>query len=173
MRNWLTGGFRMKKLWAPWRVAYIRSSKKGCFLCEALRSKHPKKVHILERSDRAFTIMNLYPYNSGHCMVAPIRHIGDYTRLNDNEIHDMHRLLMRILEAMKRVFTPQGFNVGMNLGEVAGAGVVDHVHTHVVPRWLGDTNYMPVIANTKVVIDSLENTYDLLKEALDKIDTLQ
>ncbi|MBN2620072.1 HIT domain-containing protein [candidate division WOR-3 bacterium] len=163
----------MEKLWAPWRIEYIRSTKKGCFFCAALKAKDLSRVFVLERSDRAFTIMNRFPYNSGHLMIAPIRHTGTFEHLDNEEILEMHRLLNRSLEAMKSIFQPQGFNIGVNLGEVAGAGVVGHVHMHVVPRWQGDTNYMPILADTKVVIESLNNTYDLLKNALNKIDNLQ
>jgi ATP adenylyltransferase len=144
----------MEKLWAPWRIEYIRRTEKGCFFCAA------------------FTIMNRFPYNSGHLMIAPIRHLGTYEHLDSQEIVAMHRLLCRALQVMKNVFRPQGFNIGMNLGEIAGAGVVGHVHMHVVPRWQGDTNYMPVIADTKVVIESLDNTYQLFKQALNKMDNL-
>lgn len=163
----------MEKLWAPWRIEYIRSTTKGCFFCTALKAKDPAPVLVLERSDAAFTIMNRFPYNSGHLMIAPVRHTGDYEHLDNKEIVEMHRLLNRALQAMKMIFHPQGYNIGVNLGEVAGAGVISHVHMHVVPRWQGDTNYMPVLADTKVVIDSLDNTYRLFKQALDKIDKHQ
>jgi ATP adenylyltransferase len=160
----------MEKLWAPWRIEYIRSTKKGCFFCSALKAQDPARVFVLERSDRAFTIMNRFPYNSGHLMIAPVRHTGIFEHLDNEEILEMHRLLNRSMEAMKSIFQPQGYNIGVNLGEVAGAGVVGHVHMHVVPRWQGDTNYMPVLANTKVVIESLDDTYKLFKQALKKID---
>jgi ATP adenylyltransferase len=163
----------MDKLWAPWRSEYIRSSTTGCFLCEALKAKDPVPVLVLEQSNTAFTIMNRFPYNSGHLMIAPVRHTGDYEHLDNQEIVEMHRLLSRALKAMKAVFHPQGYNIGINLGDVAGAGVVGHVHMHVVPRWQGDTNFMPVLADTKVVIESLDNTYKLFKQALAKLDRLQ
>jgi ATP adenylyltransferase len=163
----------MERLWAPWRIEYIRSTAKGCFFCSALKAKDPVRMLVLERSDIAFTIMNRYPYNSGHLMIAPVRHTGIYEHLDNREVIEMHRLLTRAMQAMKIVFHPQGFNIGINLGEVAGAGVVGHVHMHVVPRWQGDTNYMPVLADTKVVIESLDDTYKLFHQALKKIDTLQ
>lgn len=163
----------MDKLWAPWRIEYIRSMAKGCFLCAALKARDPAPVFVLERGELAFTILNRFPYNSGHLMIAPVRHTGTYEDLDSQEIVEMHRLLNRSLKTMKMVLHPQGFNIGINLGEVGGAGVVDHVHIHVVPRWQGDTNYMPVLADTKVVIESLDNTYRLFKQTLDKIDTLQ
>ncbi len=160
----------MKKLWAPWRIEYIRSTSKGCFFCNALKAKDPTKVLVIEQNNSAFTILNRFPYNSGHLMIAPLRHTGNYEHLHDQEIVDMHRLLTRALQAMKTIFKPQGYNIGVNLGEVAGAGVVDHVHMHIVPRWQGDTNFMPVLADTKVVIESLDNTYKLFKDALGKLD---
>lgn len=162
----------MDKLWAPWRIEYIKNITKGCFLCAALKSKSMEKVLVIEKNDTAFTIMNRFPYNSGHLMIAPVRHIGEYEHLNNQEIVDIHRLLVRAMQAMKKIFHPQGYNVGMNLGEVAGAGVKGHVHVHIVPRWQGDTNFMPILADTKVVIESLDNTYKSFKRALKKLDTL-
>jgi ATP adenylyltransferase len=163
----------MEKLWAPWRIEYIRNISKGCFFCRALKAKDQAKALVVEKNKSAFTIMNRFPYNSGHVMIAPMRHTGDYEHLKTQEIMDMHRLLVRAIRAMKSIFTPQGYNIGVNLGEVAGAGVVDHVHMHIVPRWQGDTNYMPVLADTKVVIESLDNTYKLFKNALKRIDVLK
>jgi ATP adenylyltransferase len=138
-----------------------------------LKAKDRAKALVIEQNDSAFTIMNRFPYNSGHVMIAPLRHTGDYEHMKDHEVIDMHRLLTRAIQAMKSIFKPQGYNIGVNLGEVAGAGVVDHVHMHIVPRWQGDTNYMPVLADTKVVIESLDNTYKLFKNALQKIDVLK
>ncbi|HEC78299.1 MAG TPA: HIT domain-containing protein [candidate division WOR-3 bacterium] len=160
----------MKNLWAPWRIEYIHNPGKGCFFCDGLKSKDYKEALIVEKGESAFTIMNRYPYNSGHLMVAPIRHIGKLELLDDAEVLELHRLLTRAMRAIKRVMKPQGFNIGINQGEVAGAGVVGHIHIHLVPRWQGDTNFMPVLADTKVVIEALVKNYDNIKQALYKLD---
>ncbi len=161
----------MKKLWAPWRFEYICSTQKGCFFCKSLKSKNPAKALLLRKDKYAFIIMNLYPYNNGHIMIAPRRHVGYYEKLKSYELDAMNKLLTQALKAMKTAMRPQGFNIGINQGAVAGAGVIDHIHIHCVPRWQGDTNYMPVLADTKIVSDSLKNTYTLLLQALNKIKT--
>jgi len=159
----------MKKLWAPWRFEYLGIPQKTCFFCKSLKAKVPAKVLLLEKNKHALAIMNRYPYNNGHVMIASQRHLGFYEKLKDYEIKAMNELLIRVIKALKMTMKPQGFNIGINQGAVAGAGVLDHIHIHCVPRWPGDTNYMPVIANTKVVSDSLKNTYRLLKSALKKL----
>ena len=162
----------MERLWAPWRVTYIRNPGKGCFFCKGLQSKDPRKALIIEKSKYAFTIMNRYPYNNGHLMISPVRHIGSLEQLNDNEVLDLYHLLNRAMKALKISLTPQGFNIGINQGRIAGAGVIDHMHIHLVPRWQGDTNFMPVLADTKVVSESLLQTYDKIKEGLNHLDNL-
>lgn len=159
----------MEKLWAPWRVEYIRNPGKGCFLCEGLRSKDDRKVFIIERSVKSFTIMNRFPYNNGHVMIAPVRHVGQIELLDDDEILAVHHMLSRVIAAMDRSMKPQGYNIGINQGRVSGAGVVDHVHLHVVPRWQGDTNFMPVVSETKVISESIVEAYDKIKRQLDKM----
>ncbi len=163
----------MEKLWAPWRVEYIRNPGKGCFFCEGPKLKDPKKSLIIERRERAFTIMNRYPYNNGHLMVAPIRHVSSLEYLDDDEILEIHNLLIRATKAIGTTMGSQGFNIGINQGRVAGAGVVDHIHFHLVPRWLGDTNFMPIVTDTKVVSEALLDTYDKIKQGLERLDKLQ
>lgn len=162
----------MERLWAPWRVTYIRNPGKGCFFCKGLQSKNPRKSLIIEKGKQAFTIMNRYPYNNGHLMISPIRHVGSLEQLNDNEVLDIFHLLNRAIKALKISLTPQGFNIGINQGRIAGAGVVDHMHIHLVPRWQGDTNFMPVLADTKVVSESLLHSYEKIKEGLKNLNDL-
>ena len=162
----------MERLWAPWRVIYIRNPGKGCFFCKGLQSKNLQKALIIEKGKEAFTIMNRYPYNNGHLMISPIRHIGSLDQLNDSEILDLYHLLNRAMKALKISLAPQGFNIGINQGRIAGAGVIDHMHIHLVPRWQGDTNFMPVLADTKVVSESLLDTYEKIKQGLDHIDDI-
>ncbi len=163
----------MDILWAPWRSYYVENVDKieDCFLCHAI-SQPPerwKEVLVLYRSQKGFIILNKYPYNSGHLMIVPIKHTGDYEQLDKDTILDMDRLLRLALRALKEVFRPHGFNIGYNLGRSAGAGLETHLHMHVVPRWNGDTNFMPVLAKTKVISQDLESTYDRLKEVIDKL----
>lgn len=162
----------MEKLWAPWRVEYIRNPGTGCFFCDGLRSKDDKKVFIVERGAKAFTIMNRFPYNNGHVMIAPVRHIGQIEQLDDEEILAVHHLMSRILRALDYSMKPQGYNIGVNQGRVSGAGVVDHVHVHVVPRWQGDTNFMPILSETKVISEALTKTYEKIREGLSRLDNL-
>ncbi len=166
----------MKKkdiLWAPWRETYITNLKKnGCFLCEALKDKRKgadRKNHILYRGKYVFVILNLFPYNNGHLMIAPNRHLKDIWMFTENEDMELMLLLKASVRIIKRVMKAQAFNVGVNLGGVAGAGLEDHIHFHIVPRWSKDTNFMPVVAQAKVVSQSLEKTYRLLKPEFDKI----
>lgn len=163
----------MDKLWAPWRVEYIRNPGTGCFFCEGLRSKDEKKVLIIERQDKAFTIMNRFPYNNGHLMIAPIRHVGQIEQLDDGEVLSINHLIRRVIKALDYAMKPQGYNIGVNQGRVAGAGVVDHVHFHLVPRWQGDTNFMPVVSETKVISEALLKTYEKIREGLTRLDGLQ
>jgi len=163
---------KMEKLWAPWRVEYIRNPGKGCFLCTGLREKDDKKAFIVERSDLAFIIMNRYPYNNGHVMIAPIRHVGQMEMLDDDEILAVHRLISRAIKALAHTMQPQGFNLGVNQGRVAGAGVIDHVHFHLVPRWQGDSNFMPLLTDTKIISEALNKTYEKIKQGLLWVDNL-
>jgi len=160
----------MEKLWAPWRVEYLTKVKSGCLFCNALAARDDDRLLIIERWERAFTIMNRYPYNNGHLMVAPIRHIGEIESLDDEEILEVTRLISRGIKSMNLIFKPQGYNIGINQGSVAGAGVVNHIHIHLVPRWQGDTNFMPICAQTKVISEGLKETYNRLKQGLIRLD---
>jgi len=148
-------------------MEYIRSAtgseSTGCFFCEKLAAGNDEASYILARRGSAFVILNAFPYNPGHLMVAPVRHVGELEELTNDELGDASALLQRSIRALKESSTPDGFNVGMNLGRVAGAGVPGHLHWHVVPRWNGDTNFMPVIADTKVLPEALAQTYSRLE----------
>ncbi len=161
----------MKNLWAPWRMKYIHdehSKKSGCIFCEKLKNDNDKENLILYRAKQSFIIMNLYPYNNGHLMVVPNKHYSDIDDLDEKEGTEINFLLKKCTSAIKKRMQPHGFNIGINIGQVAGAGIADHIHWHVVPRWEADTNFMPVIADVRVIPQALEETYDLLKEVLDE-----
>ena len=160
----------MKQLWAPWRIKYIRSPKHdGCIFCDFPKEKRDREKLILYRGEHAFVIMNNYPYNPGHVMIAPYRHVGRWEDLNDEELLEIMKLSQLVIKALKRAMNPDGFNMGVNLGRVAGAGIDDHVHLHIVPRWNGDTNFMPVVDDTKVIPESLDETYNELKKEIDSL----
>lgn len=155
----------MKQLWAPWRLEYIRAEKSaGCIFCDAVARADAEDSLVVARSPRAFVILNLFPYNSGHVMVVPARHVARLADLDDEELLDLTRLLDRTVRVLEQVLRPEGFNVGLNLGRAAGAGVDDHLHVHVVPRWVGDTNFMPVLGETKVLPEHLRTTRVRLTE---------
>ncbi len=160
----------MDKLWAPWRVEYIRHPGPGCFLCAAVRHQDPAAVLVIEKGRSALSIMNRYPYNNGHVMVAPLRHIGTLEQLDDEEIIEINRLQVRLVTALRQALKPQGFNIGVNQGVVAGAGVADHIHYHIVPRWTGDTNFMPILAETKVISEAVLETYRQIQAELRRMD---
>ncbi len=153
----------MDLLWAPWRMKYIEyeaiKKREECIFCSAATTENPEEKLVLHRTRFSVVVMNLYPYNTGHLLVAPKRHIASTEDLSEEELLDLFGLVNRCLKLLKAVFNPDGFNVGMNLGRVAGAGIEDHVHIHIVPRWNGDTNFMPVISNTKVIPEALKDTY--------------
>jgi ATP adenylyltransferase len=156
----------VKQLWAPWRLEYIQSAdeQQGCVFCNA-RDGDDEESLVVHRGNRAFVVLNKYPYASGHLMVAPNRHEGEFGDLEDEEALEVHQLAAAGLAALAETMRPQGFNIGWNLGRIAGAGVVDHVHMHVVPRWAGDTNFMPVLADVKVLPEALEQSRRKLAEA--------
>jgi ATP adenylyltransferase len=160
----------MDILWAPWRIEYITQSKEaGCIFCNKPSENQDQKNLILFRRKSSFVIMNFYPYNNGHLMIVPFRHISDIADLTADEKLELMDLLALSKEALRQTMSPQGFNIGMNLGEVAGAGVKDHLHFHIVPRWNGDTNFMPICGHTKVISEGLTETWEKLKKALDLI----
>lgn len=156
----------MKVLWAPWRMTLFSAPKrKGCIFCDLPRSDDLRAVLVLAVTRSSLVMLNRYPYNSGHLMVAPHRHTADLGRLTRAERGEMHDVLMHTIEILSRELAPDGMNVGMNLGAAAGAGIADHLHWHVVPRWMGDTNFMPAIGSVKVMPQHLLNTYDRLHPA--------
>lgn len=150
----------MEQLWAPWRMEYILMQKaEGCVLCSNSRSDNDAQNFILYRGQGNFVVLNKYPYNPGHLMVVPYRHLALLDDLTEAELLEHFEMVRRMVRVLRETFNPQGFNIGINLGKVAGAGIEDHVHTHVVPRWNGDTNFMPVIGNTKVMPDAMDSVY--------------
>lgn len=159
----------MEHLWAPWRMKYITSTnEKGqtCFLCDKPKQKTDAENYLLYRGTTCFIVLNAFPYNNGHLMVAPYRHTGKLEDLADDERNELFTTVNKGVVILKKVFNPDGLNVGLNLGKAAGAGVSDHLHVHIVPRWNGDTNFMPVLADVKVVSEALEDTYSKLKAGL-------
>jgi ATP adenylyltransferase len=154
----------MKHIWAPWRVAYIRAEKpKNCIFCDKPHEDKDDENRILFRGSFNFVMMNNYPYNPGHLMVIPYRHISTIEDLTDEERLEHARITAQCITILKKIFRPAGFNTGMNLGKVAGAGIEEHIHTHVVPRWQGDTNFMPVIGDVRVIPEAVDDTYRKLK----------
>jgi ATP adenylyltransferase len=155
-------------LWAPWRLEYIQQADEqpGCVFCdEAAGALDPSQSLLVHGGETAIALLNKYPYASGHLMVAPRRHVGELTELTDAETLDIHALAASSVATLRAVYGPDGFNLGWNLGRAAGAGIADHVHQHVVPRWSGDTNFMPVLADVKVLPEHLLETRDRLRSA--------
>ena len=160
----------MEQMWAPWRIEFIdKADSPGCFLCDKPKLKDDTTNYILHRGKYNFIILNSYPYNPGHLMVAPFRHVGQLEELNGEESQEHIKLIQLSITLLTKALQPGGFNVGMNLGRIAGAGLADHIHSHVVPRWQGDTNFMPVIADAKVVPEALDKTFQKLKEGIAEI----
>jgi ATP adenylyltransferase len=163
----------MERLWSPWRMEYVRSAGRpendqGCIFCDKPKASDDAAAYILARSDTAFALLNAYPYNPGHLMVAPFRHTGDLVTLEERELVDSDALILRSIAVLREASAPAGFNLGMNLGRTAGAGVVDHLHWHVVPRWEGDTNFMAVVGETRVLPELLTESYAKLKPLFDR-----
>jgi ATP adenylyltransferase len=152
-------------LWAPWRLEYIQQAdeQEGCIFCRAAEGEDEASL-VVRRGREAFVLLNKFPYASGHLMVAPYRHVGEFSELGDGEAIEVHRLAGQGMGALAQLYGPQGFNLGWNLGRIAGAGVTDHVHLHLVPRWAGDTNFMPVLADVKVLPEHLAETQRKLAE---------
>lgn len=155
----------MNKIWAPWRKNYITSEKpKGCIFCAAAKKNFPdKKRYTLKRSGYSFAMLNLFPYNNAHVMAAPMRHVKGLELLNDRELLDLMKLVNYTKKKIDKRLKPAGYNIGLNAGKIAGAGFPGHAHIHIVPRWQGDTNFMPVISGTKVISRSLDDMWKLLK----------
>ena len=157
----------MEHLWAPWRIGYIETANEpGCILCQKPGEDSDEANLVLYRGKYNFIILNLFPYNPGHLMIAPYQHTADLQDLSYEEIIEHFDLVRNGLQLLKDVLNPEGFNMGLNLGRVAGAGITEHLHTHIVPRWQGDTNFMPVLSQTNVIPEALIATYRKLKAKL-------
>jgi ATP adenylyltransferase len=155
----------MEILWAPWRMAYVSGVHQpgGCLFCTAFAAGDDGALGILAREPTAFVILNAFPYAAGHLMVATRRHVGSPEELDTGETVEVWRLVQRAVTALRAVYRPDGFNLGANVGRAAGAGVDGHIHIHIVPRWAGDTNFMPVVGALKVIPESLEDTFRRLR----------
>ncbi len=166
----------MDRLWSPWRSQYIQTfgtelEGKGCAFCEALASSDDDGHFLLRRHQHCFTMLNLYPYNSGHLLIIPNQHTGSFYDLPAVAFQEMTELLRDWMQALDRAMHPQGYNLGANIGRVGGAGIDQHVHMHIVPRWSGDANFMPVIADTKIISESMEGSMRRLREAFDALES--
>ena len=160
----------MDQLWAPWRMDLIEKGQPqgGCIFCDLPRRSNDKDNLILGRTRNAFAILNKFPYNNGHLMIVPRTHTGDIGKLSPEEYPELDEALRTAIRLLGAAYKAQGYNVGMNLGQVAGAGIADHLHWHVVPRWNGDTNFMPVLGETKVMIEHLHASWDRLRAPFEK-----
>jgi ATP adenylyltransferase len=159
----------MERLWSPWRLAYVTATAaaSGCIFCDA--SSGDSEPLVVARCGTAFVIVNLYPYNSGHLMVVPHRHVGTLAALTGDELRDVMRLTQRCEIALTEVYQPQGINIGINLGRPAGAGILDHLHVHLVPRWTGDTNFMSVVGNVRVLPEEVGQSADRLRPVFERL----
>ena len=159
----------MDRLWAPWRTAYIgKDHGPACIFCEKLESDKDAENYVIYRGDKVFTLLNLYPYNNGHILIAPKRHVGDIADLQQDEVLELGLVTQKMTRLLRSAFNPDGFNIGANLGKIAGAGIPGHFHIHIVPRWGGDNNFMPVLGDIRVISEGLDLTYSKLIEALKK-----
>jgi ATP adenylyltransferase len=150
------------RLWAPWRSGYIRSiGKKRCVFCS-------RKDYVIEKTGYSFSMLNIYPYNNGHVMVSPLRHVKSLEHLTEAEVCDLMELVVKTKKVLDKKLKPHGYNIGFNVGRAGGAGFAGHMHIHIVPRWTGDTNFMPMLANTKVLSESLDSTYKLFTDAVSR-----
>lgn len=153
----------MDRLWAPWRIRYIKAKKqKGCIFCRGLKAKG--RNYVVFKSEYSFAMLNIFPYNNGHIMVSPVRHIRDLSQLKDEEALDLLRAVDKAKKLLDRTLEPDGYNIGMNSSRSAGAGEAGHMHIHIVPRWMGDTNFISTVSGTKVISQSLDELYKQLKK---------
>jgi len=154
----------LEQMWAPWRITYIQSKKtKGCIFCRKAKQKKDRKNFIITRKKYTFSMLNIYPYNNGHVLIAPYRHIDSLQKMTTKERMELLDLITETVQILTAKLKAQGFNIGFNIGRVAGAGIDTHLHAHIVPRWDADTNFMPVLSSTKVISQSLTALYNLLK----------
>ena len=162
----------MERLWAPWRLEYINENKsEGCVFCEKPLKNDDRAGYIVHRGTNAYVILNIYPYSNGHIMVVPFAHISAFEELPPETAHEIMDLSQLSIRALKLAFSPDGVNMGLNLGAAAGAGIAAHLHMHLVPRWKGDTNFMPVLGDTRIIPQSLQRSWEALSEAFEKIET--
>ena len=160
-RHLESGGVAEERLWAPWRLEYIKGPKDGeCIFCAGPGAGDDRAKYIVRRGELCFAMLNAYPYNNGHLMISPFRHVPTIEELDEGELLELMTLTQDALAALRTAYAPEGFNLGVNQGKIAGAGVEHHVHLHVVPRWGADTNFMPVIGDTRVLPQSLDNSYE-------------
>jgi len=161
----------LKVLWAPWRMQYIEEAagaeEQECIFCTKPKENRDEENYIVYRGETCFIIMNIYPYNNGHLMIAPYRHVATPLELTEKEMLELMKTVNIGIKALEKAFNPHGFNIGINLGRAAGAGIVDHIHIHVVPRWQGDTNFMPILAETKIIPQHLRETYRKLRQIIE------
>ena len=159
----------MDQLWAPWRLEYIQGQEvDGCIFCVDESRDEDLTRLVVARGEYSYVMMNRYPYSNGHLMVSPYRHISDLSELENQEIVEIHQLMVRAQAALREVCVAQGFNIGWNVGQVSGAGITDHIHMHIVPRWAGDSNFMSVLADTRVIPQHIQETYALLASSFSK-----
>lgn len=161
----------MERLWAPWRLKYVQATDNecdGCVLCLGAPDQDEKRK-VLMRGKHCYAIMNIYPYNNGHIMIAPYRHTSDFSSMSDDELLEIMKMLALWKDVLQKAMKCHGFNIGLNLGRAAGAGIDEHLHFHIVPRWSGDVNFMPVIGNVKVIPESIEDCYNTLKACLKEL----
>lgn len=157
----------MKRIWSPWRMKYIQNHNSGrdCPFCTALENPHPEEKFLIHQGEKAFVILNLYPYTTGHLLILPLEHQEKLDDLDPETRAEMMELINQAMEVLDKLYRPEGFNVGMNMGEAAGAGIPKHLHWHIVPRWAGDTNYMTAVGEVRVLPEMLEDTYRKIKSA--------
>jgi ATP adenylyltransferase len=164
----------MDQLWAPWRLTYVAGEKDkpkpasatGCFICDGVAESDDRANLVLHRTELSTVLLNKFPYNNGHLLVCPKAHKGKFEELTQDELLDLQVELRRMMSILQKRMNPDGFNIGLNLGKAAGAGLPGHLHWHIVPRWNGDVNFMPVVADLHVIVQSLEALYDLVKQEL-------
>ena len=158
----------MDRLWTPWRYRYVSTGdpKGGCIFCDAAASSDDRGNYVVLRAERNFALLNLYPYTNGHLMIAPYEHVATLAGAPIETLEEMMRLTTRAEKALRQLYTPDGLNIGMNVGEAAGAGVPGHIHMHVLPRWTGDGSFMTTVAETRVLPETLDTTYERLRAAL-------
>ncbi len=162
---------RLRRLWAPWRYAYVVSIKdeRHCFLCRAAESGDDEENLVVYRSRHSIVVLNKYPYNPGHLLIAPLRHVASIEDLKDSELLDIARLLKFSKLVLDKVYNPSGYNIGINIGRASGAGLENHIHVHIVPRWVGDTNFIVLFSDTKVIVEALMQSYRKIKDAFSEL----